>query len=151
MKSRVAVEKLRFSENQLETSDRKCIGNRRRSFIGHPSATSFSRRVSVRVFQQLHDVSTAIGLLSLRHHCLYVRFNILPVHASMICGSYSPVSVDKKSVRHLFDTIVFPGLVVSKDDCIRMFAALTNGLTTFQPSLSMETPTMVSPFVEYLR
>jgi hypothetical protein len=37
----VAVEKLDISENQDELRDRKCPGDPRKSFIGHPDATLF--------------------------------------------------------------------------------------------------------------
>jgi hypothetical protein len=39
----VPVEKVRFSQNRLKIDDPKCIGDRRRSFIGHPSASIFER------------------------------------------------------------------------------------------------------------
>ena len=49
----VAVEKLGFPENWLKTDDQKCIRIRRKSFIGHPSATIFPCTLGERVFQQL--------------------------------------------------------------------------------------------------
>jgi hypothetical protein len=49
----VAVEKLDLSENRPKRSDQKCIGDRRKSFIGHPDATHFRRKFCERVFQQL--------------------------------------------------------------------------------------------------
>ena|SRR5271165_1077543 len=59
----VGVEKLRFSKHRLKMSDRKCIEIRRRSFIGHPSASQFRRRFYERVFQQLRTLSfTKVGL-----------------------------------------------------------------------------------------
>src|ERR1035437_8098310 len=48
----VAVEKLGFPENWLKTDDQKCIRIRRKSFIGHPSATIFACALGERVFQQ---------------------------------------------------------------------------------------------------
>jgi hypothetical protein len=51
-KSGVAVEKLDLPENQPKRSDQKCIGDRRKSFIGHPDATHFRRKFGERVFQQ---------------------------------------------------------------------------------------------------
>jgi hypothetical protein len=47
------VEKVDLSENRPKRSDQKCIGDRRKSFIGHPDATHFRRGFCERVFQQL--------------------------------------------------------------------------------------------------
>jgi hypothetical protein len=55
MTSGVGVEKVDFSENQPEMGDQKCIGGRRRSFIGHPSAMFFEHDFCERVFQQAQD------------------------------------------------------------------------------------------------
>jgi hypothetical protein len=59
-KSPVAVEKVRFSENRLKMGDQKCIPGRRKSLIGHPSATIFQRDLRERVFQQLRLFATVI-------------------------------------------------------------------------------------------
>src|ERR1039457_638940 len=59
---RVAVEKVRSSENWLKMGDRKCIGDQRKSFIGHPGATIFQRDPRERVFQQLRDLSPVIQI-----------------------------------------------------------------------------------------
>ena len=56
----VAVEKLGFPENWLKTDDQKCIRIRRKSFIGHPSATIFACALGERVFQQLRLFATVI-------------------------------------------------------------------------------------------
>ena len=58
----MAVEKLDLSENRPKRSDRKCIGDRRRSFIGHPDATHFRRKFCERVFQQLQAITLRTGL-----------------------------------------------------------------------------------------
>ena len=57
--SPVGVEKVRFPENRLQMGDQKCIRGRRRSFIGHPSATIFRRDLCKRVFQQPLAISQA--------------------------------------------------------------------------------------------
>src|SRR5437870_9904475 len=57
----VAVEKLDLSENRPKRSDQKCIGDRRKSFIGHPDATHFRRKFCERVFQQLRLLTTTIN------------------------------------------------------------------------------------------
>src|SRR5713101_6199624 len=57
MKTGVAVEKLDLSENRPKRSDQKCIGDRRKSFIGHPDATHFRRKFCERVFQQLQAIT----------------------------------------------------------------------------------------------
>ena len=56
----VAVEKLGFRENSLKTDDQKCIRIRRKSFIGHPSATIFACALGERVFQQLQPLPLTI-------------------------------------------------------------------------------------------
>ena len=56
----VAVEKVRFSQNRRKMDDRKCIRGRRKSLIGHPSATFFQRDLRERVFQQLRLLSPMI-------------------------------------------------------------------------------------------
>jgi len=53
----VAVEKLDLSENRPKRGDQKCIGDRRKSFIGHPDATHFRRKFCERVFQQLQAIT----------------------------------------------------------------------------------------------
>jgi hypothetical protein len=53
----VGVEKLDLSENRPKRSDQKCIGDRRKSFIGHPDATHFRRKFCERVFQQLQAIT----------------------------------------------------------------------------------------------
>jgi hypothetical protein len=37
----VAVEKLHFPQNNEKLGDRKCLGKRRKSFVGHPDAILF--------------------------------------------------------------------------------------------------------------
>jgi hypothetical protein len=54
----VGVEKLDLSENRPKRGEQKCIGDRRKSFIGHPDATHFRQKFCERVFQQPRDVST---------------------------------------------------------------------------------------------
>src|SRR6266487_1903219 len=54
----VAVEKLDLSDNRPKRGDQKCIGDRRKSFIGHPDATHFRRKFCERVFQQLRLLTT---------------------------------------------------------------------------------------------
>src|SRR5205814_1885019 len=56
-KSGVAVEKVDLSENRPKRSDQKCIGDQRKSFIGHPDATHFRRKLCERVFQQLQAMT----------------------------------------------------------------------------------------------
>ena len=56
----VAIEKLGFAENRLETDDQEYIHIRRKSFIGHPGATIFPCDLGERVFQQLRLLTTAI-------------------------------------------------------------------------------------------
>jgi hypothetical protein len=58
----VAVEKLDLSENRPKRSDQKCIGDRRKSLIGHPDATHFRRKFCERVFQQLRLFSSTIEI-----------------------------------------------------------------------------------------
>jgi hypothetical protein len=60
----VAVEKLDLSENRPKRSDQKCIGGRRKSFIGHPDATHFRRKFCERVFQQLQASLTMSAVSS---------------------------------------------------------------------------------------
>jgi hypothetical protein len=43
MKSGVAVEKVRFSQNSENLGDRKYLEKLRTSFVGHPNAILFSR------------------------------------------------------------------------------------------------------------
>ena len=57
VKWRVAVEKVRFPEIRLKMGDQKCICGRRKSFIGHPSASIFRRDLWERVFQHPRDSS----------------------------------------------------------------------------------------------
>ena len=61
----MGVEKVRFSESQLKMGDQKCIPSRRKSFIGHPSATVFQQDLRDRVFQQLWLLSTVTGFWEL--------------------------------------------------------------------------------------
>ena len=72
--NRVAVEKLDLSENRPKRSDQKCIGDRRKSFIGHPDATHFRQKFCERVFQQLRLFTTTINsagnVCPLRVNCL---------------------------------------------------------------------------------
>src|SRR6266478_7683576 len=60
LRTGVAVEKLDLSENRPKRSDQKCIGDRRKSFIGHPDATHFRRKFCERVFQQLRLFTTSL-------------------------------------------------------------------------------------------
>src|SRR5882724_11910669 len=59
----VAVEKLDLSENRPKRSDQKCIGDRRKSFIGHPDATHFWWKFCERVFQQLRLFTSTTATL----------------------------------------------------------------------------------------
>jgi len=62
----VAVEKLDLSENRPKRGDQKCIEDRRKSFIGHPDATHFRRKVCERVFQQPRLSARALGPRNLK-------------------------------------------------------------------------------------
>jgi len=53
----VAVEKLPFHPKLPKFGDRKCPGDRRESFIGHPDAILFSRLSREGVFQQPQAIS----------------------------------------------------------------------------------------------
>jgi hypothetical protein len=54
----VAVEKVAFLEKLSKFGDRKCPGDPRESFIGHPDAILFSRLSREGVFQQPRLIST---------------------------------------------------------------------------------------------
>jgi len=53
----VAVEKVAFLEKLSKFGDRKCPGDSRESFIGHPDAILFSRFSREGVFQQPQAIS----------------------------------------------------------------------------------------------
>ena len=57
----VGVEEVRFSQNSENLRDRKSLGKRRKSFLGHPSAKFFPAFSRVRVFQQPPLIATAIA------------------------------------------------------------------------------------------
>jgi hypothetical protein len=48
----VAVEKLGFPKISANSGDRKCLGDPRKSFVGHPDALRFWQISRKRVFQQ---------------------------------------------------------------------------------------------------
>jgi hypothetical protein len=48
----VAVEKLGFPKISANSGDRKCLGDPRKSFVGHPDASRFWQISRKRVFQQ---------------------------------------------------------------------------------------------------
>jgi hypothetical protein len=48
----VAVEKLGLQKISANSGDRKCLGDPRKSFVGHPDALRFRQIYQKRVFQQ---------------------------------------------------------------------------------------------------
>jgi hypothetical protein len=56
----VAVEKLAFSEESRNLGDRKCLGDREKSFVELPDAIQLFQIPSERVFQQPPLFSTSI-------------------------------------------------------------------------------------------
>jgi hypothetical protein len=52
VKNRVGVEKVDIHKNGAILGDRKCLGDPRKSFVGHSDATQFGTSSSRRVFQQ---------------------------------------------------------------------------------------------------
>jgi hypothetical protein len=69
----VAVEKLHFPRNGKILGDRKCLGKRRSSFVGHPSAVLFLRISQIGVFQQ----PQAITLINPGHPSIRVMANLV--------------------------------------------------------------------------
>ena len=58
LRNPVAVEKLAFSEESQNLSDRKCLGEVEKSFVELPDAKQFLRNRSERVFQQPRLITT---------------------------------------------------------------------------------------------
>jgi hypothetical protein len=55
----VAVEKLGFSEKSQKSGDRKCLGDRGKSFVELPDAIQFLQITSERVFQRPQGIITS--------------------------------------------------------------------------------------------
>jgi hypothetical protein len=81
----VAVEKVRFPEIRLKMGDQKCICGRRKSFIGHPSASIFRRDLWERVFQHPRLLSPTMSGSTLGNE---VAFSSLPENAAHGFWSY---------------------------------------------------------------
>jgi hypothetical protein len=77
----VAVEKVHFLQNSEKLGDRKCLGKRRKSFVGHPGAIFFANFAG-------RSFSTATGITR----------NIKGAHFAVSCDRWESPLTERSAV-----------------------------------------------------